>query len=806
MFTQEEISKRIRDQLYILDPEISLEVGTPERKIIDIVSQSLADVQFDQFLQRYQLDIETKFGQDLDDFVQLFGFARQTARRASGFVIFSRKTPASTPVFIPAGTQVATVASSVSSQILFTTVADGVIPENGTFTEVPVEATIPGEIGNVTANKITRILTQISDVSSVNNPTSTTGGVEQETDDQLKVRFKNNIFRNIAGTDDQFLALSIANQFTNRSTIIGPVSKFQEYVTLDASGSATSFNPNAKHVYDFNYYLSNEGNDISRFYTPDIDYIFSIDTSGTAHYAEIGISDLRNPSPTLAPTAGTSDSEGFLQGNFRYAYTYVYSPGGESSISPESNEVTFDIEGGTVTNLKNTAGTSLAGGTVSSKNIYRKDLNVANPIWENIGSVDATRSFLASSVFRTSGGTVSLSLPGDSDLSGIEIGGTVVVSGIGGGVGTALNGTGTVRNIGSASLSYYTTGGGSVAPTSISGTAICDITAFHDDSIVAVGEPPTNDLSEGSVVFLEHEYLSKWSRNVIDLANEYSSMNKIDIYISGQNTETAEDVTAGPGNLIEDDATSKYYYANFVRENTQTSPDINNYFINLVWTPVRTLPSQLTINGQTYYLNDSNEDGNAYWLLKDVTDLRDSYRARDGLEISPSMGSAIANSVFSIEYTFDKLPYLTNRLLESHRQIGQDVLVHTARFRYFRINLVAIYNNGFVVNEVNNTLINNLETFFNNQFFGAIIQLNDLVQVAYQTAGIDNVRFATSSDDAVYYGLEEVTATGEFIQRFEQDVLLEDIDLPILYSLGPNTQGTDAPIAPIQKTQNNWIV
>jgi uncharacterized phage protein gp47/JayE len=806
MFTQAEISKRIRDQLYILDPEISLEIATPERKIIDIVAQSLADVQFDQFLQRYQLDIETKFGQDLDDFVQLFGFARQTARRASGFVIFSRKTPAVSPVFIPAGTQVATVSSSVSSQVLFTTVADGVIPENGTFTEVPVEATIPGEIGNVTANRITRILTQISDISSVNNPTSTTGGVEQETDDQLKVRFKNNIFRNIAGTDDQFLALSIANQFTNRSTIIGPVTKFQEYMTLDASGSATSFNPNAKHIYDFNYYLSNEGNDISRFYTPDIDYAFSVDTSGTAPLAQIGISDLRNPSPPLAPTAGTSDSEGFLQGNFRYAYTYVYSPGGESSISPESNEVTFNIEGGSVTNIKNTSGTSLAGGTVSAKRIYRKDLNVASPTWENVGEIPAVSAFQVTSISRDSGGVINAIVPGTANLSGVQIGGTVVVSGIATAVGTAFNGTGTVTSTGSATFSYYISGGGSVAGTAVTGTAIAEITAFHDDSIVAVGEPPTNDLSEGSVVFLEHEYLSKWSRNVINLASDYSSLNKIDIYISGQNTEIAEDVTSGPGNLIEDDDTSKYYYANYVRENTQTSPAVNNYFINLVWTPVRSLPSQLTINGNTYYLNDSNEDGNAYWLVKDVTDLRDSYRARDGIEISPSMGSAIQNSVFSIEYTFDKLPYLTNKILESHRQIGQDVLVHTARFRYFRINLIAIYNNGFVINEVNNTLANNFESFFNNQFFGAIIQLNDLVQVAYQTAGIDNIRFATSADDATYYGLEEVTATGEFIQRFDQDVLLEDIDLPILYSLGPNTQGTNSPVAPIQKTQNNWIV
>jgi hypothetical protein len=277
-------------------------------------------------------------------------------------------------------------------------------------------------------------------------------------------------------------------------------------------------------------------------------------------------------------------------------------------------------------------------------------------------------------------------------------------------------------------------------------------------------------------------------------------MNKVDIYISGQNTETAEDVTAGPGNLIKDDVTDKYHYENFYRSNTTTHPGTANYFINLIWTPVRSVPEILNINGIDYEL------GSDYWLLKDITDLRDSYRCRDGIEITTAMANAINQSVFSIEYTFDKLPFLTNRIIDSHRQIGQDVLAHTAKFRHFIANLVVIYTNGFVVNSVNLDISNNIETFFNNQLFGAVIQLNDILQIVYQTPGVDNVRFATSADDAVHYGLEEVTANGTNITIYEEDFLLEDIDLPVFYSLGPDTNGTSEPVAPIQKTQNNWIV
>lgn len=796
MFTQEEISKRIRDQLFVLDPEVSLEVGTPERKIIDVVAQSLAEIQFDTFVNNYQLDIESKFGQDLDDFVQLFGFARLTARRASGYVRFSRNDPAPSPIRIPQGTQVGTTGTSVSASILFTTVNDTVIPEGGSYADVPVEATIAGPIGNVSANKINRIITQVRDVSVVNNTSSTSGGIEGETDQELKLRFRNNIFRNIAGTDDQFLALGIANQFTNRATLIGPTKRFQEYLTIGgisgSGGTATSLNPNAKYIYDYNYYLSSEANNVNRFYTPGIDYTFSV--QGTTNpKASIAVNAIRNPAPGTAPVAGTSVEDNTLTGNYQYTYTYNYSLGGESAIAPPSNDITTNLQAGTVTDINNSSGTSLAGGTVAYKTVYRKNLgNSGTPTWERIGTVPVNTAYAVTSYDRTSGTATLTLLGGSANLSGIEIGNKAVITGVSG-----FNGTATITAIGTSSISYINAG--SAVSGTVAGTALVDKTAFFDNVLAAVGEPPSNDLTNGAVVFMEHEYLSKWSRNFINITNDYSSLNKVDLYISGQTTDIAEDVTTGPGSLIVNNPTSKYHYANFKRKDSTDSVAIGNYFINLIWTPVRTVPDVLTVNGLQYALNTD------YWLVKDVTDLRESVRARDGLEISAAMGAAIDNSIFSIGYTFDKLPYLTNKVIDTHKQLGQDVLVHTANFRNFIVNLVVIYNNGFNVNQVNIQLENNIRSFFNEQYFGAIIQLNDILQIAYNTPGVDSVKIATSADDATHYGVEEVTGNGTFVQRYQSDFLLEDIDLPVLYSLGPDDLGTGSPVAPLQKTQNSWV-
>lgn len=713
MWTQEEISKRIRDALFLLDPEISLEPGTPERKIVDAVAASMAEVQVERFIQNYAFDIDTKFGNDLDDFVGIFGFARQAARRASGFVTFARGAAAPAPVLIPAGTQVSAPASSIYPEITFVTVVDGIIPSNKTSVKIPIEAVIPGSIGNIAAGRITKITSaNLSNVTSVINNSPITGGTDQEADAELKVRFRNTVFRSIAGTNDQFLALALAAEQTNRAVLLGPVSKFTEYVQVPASGTVTSFNPHAKYIYDQNFFLSANGVDTGTFYVPDVDYSWGQVNGGGGKQAQIVISNIINTPPTgtaIGTPTVVSAGSGYLSGDYKWAYTFVFSPGGESSIGNMSDIYTASAEQVTISNIATQpSGTVNAiGGTVTHRNIYRWSENYG---WNQVGVV---------------------------------------------------NGTATT----------------------------------FTDNVIALGKaPPSSDLVQDAVAYLEHQYISKNSRNIIDIDGK-EILNKVDVYISGQDAYTASDIVMGPGVPFVGDSTSKYYNGNYVRGSGTTLPTLGNRFIQLLWAPVMELPSELVVDGVTYTKNAD------YWLCKDSTVLRNSPRARDGIEVSAGMGSAISSTNFPITYTFDRLPMTTNSLIDQHKQAGQDVLVHTAKFRYYRINLVVIYKSGFTKSNVDQEISNRLSAFFEEQPFGAIIQAGDILNVIYQAPGVDSVRYATVSDNASRYGIEELDADGNFLIRTAPnvDLILDDIDLPVFSELGPNTDKS-----PIQKTQNTW--
>src|SRR4051794_31003449 len=104
--TQSQLSLQMLAQLRRLDPSVSAEVGTPERKIIDTVAQSLSDSQVDLSALQQGLDIDSKYGDGLDRFLALFGFARQKAAYATGFVTFERVTSSTVDIVIPANSQV----------------------------------------------------------------------------------------------------------------------------------------------------------------------------------------------------------------------------------------------------------------------------------------------------------------------------------------------------------------------------------------------------------------------------------------------------------------------------------------------------------------------------------------------------------------------------------------------------------------------------------------------------------------------------------------------------------------------------
>lgn len=712
MKTQADISKEMRDQLKILDPEISLEPGTPERKIIDVVAQAIAEANVDVFVQTYQYDVDTRVGQDLDDFLALFGFARLAAKRATGRLTFTRGTPAPAPILIPLGTQVLRPATSVTPQVIFQTVVSAVIPEGAMQVEVPIEAVSSGLGGNVPAQTITSIATSVPNVSGAFNTNATSGGDNDETDNAFRVRFKNNFLRNIAGTPDQLLAIAISSILTNRATILSPMSRFSEYLQIDGTGEATSNNPYSKYTYDYDYFLTTNGNESSDIYYPNVDYYFSVENNKP----KVTIAKNLFVAPTIAPTVEILNPNGNVGGtDLQWGYTFLYNftaPNGdatlgESTISPASSVVNTDDP------VSFTVTVPVGASGVVERRVYRKYLDN----WYNIGVIED------------------------------------------------------------------------------------NTTTTFTDNTTAFGDPPPKDnLESGGIYYFEHAYLSQNSRNVF--TNDLQILNKVDLYISGEDVQVAKDALIAPpvsgsnNTVFVNDSNSKFFVENFIRDFDGSAPRVGNSFIQLIWTPVISIPSSITIGNATYV---ENQD---YYLIRDISNLRNSSRARDGIECNSNMASAINGSRFVIEYGFNRLPIMINQIAEQHKQTTQDVLVHSANLRYFNVNLVVMYDVGTIKEIVDDSIRAALNSFFTNLNFGSIIQMSDITSVVHGVIGVDNVRIATIQDDPINFGVQEVNSEGEVLAGIPHtdDFFIGDIELAVFNILGPTENG------PIQRTTNTWIV
>jgi len=247
--TQADLVVQMLAQLRMLDPSISAEVGTPERKILDSVASALSDAQIDLTQLQGALDIDTKTGSNLDNFLALFGFGRQQAVKSTGFVDFGRATTSGNDIRIPAGTQVMAPGVTTSFDgvvdVIYETTFDVTLLAGQTTVQAPVQAIYAGSTGNVAAGAVTtNAATAIFGIETINNAAPITGGIDGEDDDQLKVRFKNTVFRNLAGTQDQYIALALSAAFTKKVNVVGPISRYREYLQVPLGDDSQSINVN----------------------------------------------------------------------------------------------------------------------------------------------------------------------------------------------------------------------------------------------------------------------------------------------------------------------------------------------------------------------------------------------------------------------------------------------------------------------------------------------------------------------------------------------------------------------------------
>lgn len=249
MLSPADIASKIRSELSLTDPELDTSVGSPTRKIIDAVSESISEAYFEQHLLSYQYDVDSKTDADLDAFCQLFGLARLAAKRATGTVIFTRTVGGSTTttVFLPVSTEVRAVSTDPPESVI--TVTPAVMGPGVLSVEVPVQAIDAGPVGNLPANSLSVIITPVDGVGTVTNVSPITGGMGQETDLELRDRFKRTVFRNMAGTEQMYLGVALDDPDCFSATVLGASKRRREQVQI-ASGVAVSQVQDAIFIYD----------------------------------------------------------------------------------------------------------------------------------------------------------------------------------------------------------------------------------------------------------------------------------------------------------------------------------------------------------------------------------------------------------------------------------------------------------------------------------------------------------------------------------------------------------------------------
>lgn len=634
-------------QLRVLDPSVSAEVGTPERKIIDTVAISLHDSQVDLDAISSGLDIDAKYGTQLDKFLNIFKFSRQQATFASGYITLSRINPATSDIRIPAGSTVQ--ASSIivsgdnqsvySTPVQYTVIYDTILSTGQTSVTAAIRCNIAGQIGNVPSNSITQIIgTQIFGITSVNNDVPTRGGKDSESDEEAKVRFKNTLFRNLAGTQDQYMALAIATSFTTKANVIGPQSFYREYIQVPPVDDASS--------YDSNDDASPESGN---------------DPFGQGHYTT-ALSTI-----PFAKYIYRDELPQYISNGDVGVLTTFY----RSGIDWEFNSPPAD-KGDTyrqfITGIDNSAASSSLRPNVTFKNIYTG----------SDGAVDAVK-------------------PGD-------------------------------------------------------------------------------------IILLEYSYLSKASRNNINL----KLTNAVDVYIDGENRQLATTVIIRPttDTAFIDDSNSKYYYEYYRRVGEpQKRPIIGNVFTPLFWEPILELPEYIIIDDTTYL------QGIHYWVIEDISNLFGTTRARNGIEWSTTIPGRLATDI-SIDgpidpstftgkiivdptgdpieglpiditnYSYDKNIVDLQAALEGSRQITTDVLAHKAKHRYFKLDITVTYSSGSAQNDVNNQIQAAVDNYLRTLYFGANIQLSDLLQVIHNVSGVDNVRWTADQQNTNPVKIYEVDNNG----------------------------------------------
>ena len=286
--TPDVISREMLGKLAVTAPGFSCELGTPERKMLDAVAESISEAYVDQYLVGSLLDIEAKSGIELEQWVGIFGFGRLQGRKATGVVRIEMTNANTQDISVNIGTQFFTRQGlpGVASPLFFASTQAAVIPAGTFVADIPVECTVIGTSGNLPPDSIV-YLGEIIGASSVTNLTAMTGGVDAETDAELRQRFKDTFMRNVAGTEDWYLGLCYQNKNVSKAVCVGPIRKYATQINVPSPTMTLPVSGDVKYAWpDGETVFKNLGQIDEVFYRPIDDYVFT--SGGSPQITRVG--------------------------------------------------------------------------------------------------------------------------------------------------------------------------------------------------------------------------------------------------------------------------------------------------------------------------------------------------------------------------------------------------------------------------------------------------------------------------------------------------------------------------------------
>ena len=778
------------------------------------------------------LDIDNKVGLELEQFVGIWGFGRLQGKASKGVVRITVPTPLTTDQILQLGSQFyAKIGLAGSGERMYFASTQAVVLVAGSYSvDIPVECTVVGTQGNIPPDAITSLGLSISG-GTVTNLSSFTGGVDVETDQELRQRFKDTMMRNIAGTTDWYRAICLQNDTVSRVEVFGPTTMYKTQIVAPAETLVLSLDANVKYVWCLtpNTRVLNGSLD----WVPVGSLRVGDDIVGFDEEPQGGIGQKRCWQKATVTASSVSHAETFTlttndgaqvtsTGDHQWLVSRRRSVGQKGKKkgtvrSPGTQWVkTKDVLPGDMIryippwDADESFDAGWMSGIVDGEASYNKyNLTIMQndgPVYDRIVDI-LQRNKFSFKTQRTRGGLSPEARCNEILLQGgmearLKFFGLFKSTRLMSKFMDSLYGTSIVGKWCSFAeiVSVEPAGNQEIVELSTSTkTLVAEGLLSHNTDMEAVfinlgqtdevfyrpgtdytlssGTSPTftrvaaGQIAEDAIIDLEFQYVTRSSRN--DPVNGIT--NKVDIFMDGMNPYTVTEKTVMTSTALTASPSLWNYTGNFERVGSFGGvPTAGNKFVRLTSVPIISFPSTLTIGTSVY------TEGTHYWLLRSITTAAGSHYEVSGLEWNTS-GPAVGTEM-ELSYIYNRIPEVLAAIIRTSKQICTDVMVHQAKWRYIAPCLSVEYDRTYSVSLVNTAIQNQLTRYFSAMKFGQHFKVAALLMAVQQVLGVTNVGLTTAAENPDRYGIEvyDDAVDTDPLAVYTNDFRLDDNSLPVL--------------------------